>query len=310
MSINNSLEDKLQNFLQLYWLRPENGLLATFKSKVMENYSISSPSLDISCGDGLFMFLHLGGKFDFDFDYFKNTSAKKFSHEKFIDIYDSYDETYSVPIQNIPKQKIDCGSDWKQTLLDKSSKLNLFENLILHDNNHKKFPYPDNHFKTIHSNSIYWIEKPEILLSEIYRMLDDDGIAILEVMTPEHFSTFDKLSLFSNKAVEILDRKRRETMPGLKNFKEWKNLFENQNFKIEEVKNVYPEKFVIDFWNIGLRPISHLLIQMSENLSIENRINIKKEWVEIFFELFKPLLKLNTDYPYEKSPYLLFILKK
>ena len=304
------LETKLKKYLQLYWLRPENGLLATFKSKAIENFPINSPSLDISCGDGLFMFLHLGGTFDFDFDYFKNTSAKQFSHEKFIDIYDSYDETYSVPITNMPNQKIDFGTDWKQTLLDKSSKLNLFNTLKIHDNNKKPLPFPDNHFKLIHSNSIYWIEKPEILLSEIRRILADDGIAILEVMTPQHFTTFDKLSLFSNKAIEILDRKRRETMPGLKNYEEWKKIIENEGFIIEETKNVYPDKFVIDFWNIGLRPISHLLIQMSENLTQENRKNIKKEWVDIFFELFKPLLNLNTGYEFEKSPYLLFVLKK
>lgn len=310
MTINNSLEDKLRSFLQLYWLRPENGLLATFKSKAIEDFPIKSPSLDISCGDGLFMFLHLGGTFDFDFDYFKNTTAKQFHHSTFIDIYDSFDESYTVPILNQPKQKIDYGTDWKQTLVNKSNKLSLFENLVIHDNNKKSFPLPSNHFKLIHSNSIYWIKQPETLLSEIHRMLDDDGIAILEVMTPQHFSTFDKLSLFSEKAIDILDRKRRDTMPGLKNYSEWKNIIEKQNFKIEQVKNIYPDKFVIDFWNIGLRPISHLLIQMSENLSIDSRTNIKKEWVEIFFELLKPLLYLNTDYPFEQSPYLLFVLKK
>ena len=91
INVNDSLEKKLRDYLQLYWLRPENALLTTFKSKAIEDYSFSSPALDISCGDGLFMFLHLGGKFEFNFDYFKNTSAKEFSHEQFIDIYDSFD---------------------------------------------------------------------------------------------------------------------------------------------------------------------------------------------------------------------------
>jgi hypothetical protein len=66
----------------------------------------------------------------------------------------------------------------------------------------------------------------------------------------------------------------------------------------------------MDIWNIGMRPISHLLIQMSEAMSSEERIKIKKEWVDIFFELFKPLLNLSTQYPLEESPYLLFVLKK
>jgi len=311
INVNDSLEKKLRDYLQLYWLRPENALLTTFKSKAIEDYSFSSPALDISCGDGLFMFLHLGGKFEFNFDYFKNTSAKEFSHEQFIDIYDSFDESYNVPIEQTPNFSFDYGTDWKQSLLDKSEKLSLFKNLIKHDNNIKPFPLPDNYFKIIHSNSIYWIENPETLLSEIYRMLDEDGIAILEVMTPQHFSTFDKLSPFlSKEALEILDRKRRKTMPGLKNYQDWKKIIENQNFKIHEVKNIYPNRFVIDVWNIGLRPISHLLIQMSEAISTNDRTRIKKEWVDIFFELFKPLLYLDTDYSFEESPYLLFVLKK
>lgn len=305
------LEEKLKNYLQLYWLRPENGLLATFKSKIIEKYEFSSPSLDISCGDGLFMFLHMGGTFDFDFDYFKNTKANEFNHNSFIDIFDSYNENYDVPIENFPKYKIDFGSDWKESLINKSKKLEIYRKLILHDNNKKPFPLDDNFFKIIHSNSIYWIKEPENLLSEIHRMLDNDGIALLEVMTPYHFSTFDKISPYmSDKAIKILDRKRRETMPGLKDYNEWKRIFLNQGFSIQEVKNIYPEKFIIDIWNIGLRPISHLLIQMVEKTSYDERKKIKKEWVDIFLELFKPLLKLNTDYSFEKSPYLLFVLKK
>ena len=66
----------------------------------------------------------------------------------------------------------------------------------------------------------------------------------------------------------------------------------------------------MDFWNIGLRPISHLLIQMSDELNIEKRKRIKEEWVNIFLELFKPLLKLNQSYSIENAPYLSFTLEK
>ncbi len=311
MSINDSLEDKLRSFLQLYWLRPENGLLTTFKSKIMDDYTFSSPSLDISCGDGLFMFLHLGGSFGFDFDYFKDTKAKDFSHESFVDIYNSFNETYQVPIKNRPDTLVDYGTDWKQPLLDKASKLSLFKNLILHDNNMKPLPLPDDYFKTIHSNSVYWVKNPEILLSEIHRVLNSEGVALLEVMTSKHFDTLENIAPYlSKKAIDILDRNRRASMPGLKTFEEWKDIMLKQNFEIVDIRNVYPNKLVMDIWNIGMRPISHLLIQMSEAMSSEERIKIKKEWVDIFFELFKPLLNLSTQYPLEESPYLLFVLKK
>jgi len=54
-------EEKLKQYLNLFWLRPENGLLCTFKSEVMNDIGFESPSLDLSCGDGLFTFIHLGG---------------------------------------------------------------------------------------------------------------------------------------------------------------------------------------------------------------------------------------------------------
>jgi len=54
--------------------------------------------LDLSCGDGLLMFLHLGGVFDVDFDYFQSTAADKFKHSKFIGIYNVYNENYKVNI--------------------------------------------------------------------------------------------------------------------------------------------------------------------------------------------------------------------
>ena len=60
-----NLEEKLFNYLSLFWLRPENGLLTTFKSRVFEDLELAQPSIDISCADGLFMFLHLGGEFEF-----------------------------------------------------------------------------------------------------------------------------------------------------------------------------------------------------------------------------------------------------
>lgn len=308
--MNDNFENKLKQYLNLYWLRPENGLLTAFKSKAFADVPLRSPSLDLSCGDGLFMFLHLGGEFSSDFDYFQSTKANDFSHNSFIDIYDSYDKNYSVTITKKPKQKIDFGTDWKQSLINKASVLNLYENLIQHDNN-LPLPFDNNYFQTIHSNSIYWVNNVASLLSEIHRILHPTGFAILEVMTPYHLETLSKLEKYlSLDAIELLDRKRRESMPGLRNYGEWKEIISNNGFDIHDVRSVYPDKLILDFWNIGLRPISHLLIQMSNSLTKQQRAKIKKEWVDIFHRLFKPLLNLNNTYQLENDPYLCFILKK
>ena len=102
------IELKLKSFLNLYWLRPENGLITTFKSSAFDDLKFESPSLDLSCGDGMFMAIHLGALFDFDFDYFKSTKANEFSHSNVIDIYDDYNENYEIKILPFIYQEEKC----------------------------------------------------------------------------------------------------------------------------------------------------------------------------------------------------------
>lgn len=304
-------DDKLKRFLDLFWLRPENGLLCTFKSDCFEDIKFESPSLDISCGDGLFMFIHNGGILDEDFDYFQITNADQFVHSSFVDIYDYYDDKYKIRIKQQPKASIDYGIDWKQTLLNKAEKLNLYKILKVHDNNIIPLPFDADYFQTIYSNSLYWIRDVEKLVSDTYRILKKDGVAVFEVATPYFYEYLDYLEKYlSPKAIAILDRNRRSTSPSTKTYEQWLKIFQDAGFKIEDTRNVYPNKTVVNLWNIGLRPISHLIIQMSKSLDQRERNVIKREWVEIFYELFKPLLRLKQDYKFEESPYILFKLRK
>ena len=309
--MTDSLEIKLKKFLNLYWLRPENGLITPFKSKAFENLKFESPSLDLSCGDGLFMAIHLGADFGEDFDYFKSTKAAEFSHAKMVDIFDEYDENYEAKFVKKHQIKIDYGSDWKQALLDKAKKLDLYKNLVLHDNNQLPLPFKDDFFKTIYSNSVYWVNQPEKLIGEIFRITKPGGMCALEVRTTKGYEMLYELERYlPPAAISILDRKRRENAPGIRDPSEWQEIMRNAGFEIIEVKSVYPNKLIMDIWNIGLRPISHLLIQMSDSLEPEKRRKIKSEWVEIFYELFKPLLTIKESYTLENAPYLSFLLKK
>lgn len=306
-------EEKLRQFLNLTWLRPEVSLFQVFRSDALRHVKFLSPSLDISCGDGLTMFVHLGGILDVNFDCFQSTRAKEFKHLSFKDIYDVYDKKkYNVKIVKKPKVKIDYGTDWKQSLLDKASKIGLYRKLLLHDNNKIPLPFPNSCFKTIFSNSIYWVKNVEDLLLDIHRITRSDGVVVIQVMTPYLFDTLDRLAPhIGGKALAILGRKRRQTMPGGQHsYKEWSRIILKSGFCIENAWNTIPSKLVIDVWNVGLRPVAHLLIQMSEALSNTERQRIKKEWVDIFFELLKPFLSLKDTYSMERAPYVSFKLVK
>ncbi|MFH1070335.1 MAG: methyltransferase domain-containing protein [Candidatus Glassbacteria bacterium] len=304
-------DKKLDRFLNLYWLRPENGLLCTFKSLVCIDVEFTRPSLDVSCGDGMFMFLHLGGELGEDFDYFRATRAGEFSHSKFIDIYNTFERDYRPTITAQAKTRIDVGTDWKQGLLDKAGALGLYDKLVQHDNNQVPLPLPDNYFSTVYSNSIYWVKDVEALLAEIHRVMKPGGRAVLEVKTPYLLDTLDRLGKhLSPEAVSILDRNRRATMPGSRTYRQWRDVMDGAGFRVEDARSVYPNRILVDIWNVGLRPVSHLLIQMADNLKPDDRLRIKREWVEIFSTLFRPLLDLPPDHALEQSPYLCFLVRK
>ena len=80
-----------------------------------------------------------------------------FKHDKFIDIYDSYNINYKVKYKKKGRKQIDYGADWKQDLIDKAKKTGIYKNLIVHDNN-KPLPLKNNHFDTISNNTIYSIK--------------------------------------------------------------------------------------------------------------------------------------------------------
>ena len=54
--------DLLRRFLQAYWLRPENAMWMTIRSMVLSELLLDSPAIDVCCGDGVFSFLHAGGR--------------------------------------------------------------------------------------------------------------------------------------------------------------------------------------------------------------------------------------------------------
>ena len=305
-----NIDDKLRMLLMLDWLRPERAIMRLFKTIYLEKIDFRSPSLDLSCGDGSLMFLHFGGRFEDNFDHFLATSANQFSHDKFVDIYDVKPDL-KPKIKFPPNRVIDFGTDWKEEVLSKARDLGVYGELIYHDNNQLPLPFGDSSLATVFSNAIYWIDEMENAMKDIHRILQPGGQIILQVMTPNFLGTLDRLDgILSDRAINILDRNRRATMPSPRSYSEWENITKKAGFHEVALESMFPNEFLIDIWNVGLRPISHLLIQMADELDLDRRRRIKKEWVDIFHTLFLQLVSTPPNCPIENSPYIQITARK
>ena len=65
-------EELLRRYLNIYWLRPENAFWTVLRSLAWRQVAMPSPSIDLSCGDGVFSFVHAGGAFGPSFDVFQS----------------------------------------------------------------------------------------------------------------------------------------------------------------------------------------------------------------------------------------------
>ncbi len=305
----------MEELLKVYWLRPETALWRYLDIKAMENFQFKSPSLDIGGGDGLLSFMRAGGEFDLLFDAFQSMKEMNnyFDGE---DVWNHYDDSLKPLITKEPNYRIDYILDHKQALLDKAKTLNLYNNFIQHDAN-QKLPFKDNEFNTIYSNIVYWLDKPEETLKEIYRILNKGGECCLFLpnSTYPDFSFYNELFLKTGdkdfEFLKFLDRGNLSEIKSAKSFDEWKNLIEESGLTIKEHK-MHLSKTVMQIWHIGLRPIFPLLLEMVRSIDNQDKLkSIKKEWIQTFNMMLKPIAnmdnKLTQD---EEHAFHMFILKK
>jgi SAM-dependent methyltransferase len=307
--------DLFKAFLNLYWLRPENAATSYFQSQTWLDINLSKykKTLDIAGGDGCYIFLHLGGRFDDKFDFFTKTNASNFKHSKFVDIYNISSNKFSPKIIKKSKLNFNTVTDWKSGLLDKAKKLKIYKEFILHDNNKLPLPFYDEEYDFVHSNAVYWTSNAKDLLKDISRVTKKNGTLVMEVATNNILGAIKKNKNFlGNKLFNILDRKRSIEMKMLKaKHSDWSAWMKNAGLIIEDIRVAWPNRFISDSWDYGItRPISHLLINMTEKLSDKKRVQIKREWVKIFYDILVPFCEKPKKFTLQKAPYITYILRK
>jgi len=298
----------LKKFLNLYWIRPETAFWRTLDVLQMKSIKFKKPILDIGCGDGSFSFTNFGGNVDYSFDVYrtmKNTSG----FFKGVDIHDQNKLIKPKIIKKVKKQ-IDVGLDWKKNLLTKANQFNTYEKLIQHDSN-KKLPFKDETFKTIFSNTFYWLNNIENIINESKRVSTKTGKIIIFVPDKKF-----KDSLIYNKFIKegyawakILDRGIFNNIKHCYTLSKWKSIFSKADLKIEHHSNYATERLT-KTWSVGMRPYSPFIIEMSNKLKLSDRTKIKKR---VISEIF-PILRSYLDYELSKigknNCFHMFVLTK
>ncbi len=273
----------LRRFLSAYWLRPENALWMTLRSLTLSKIRLARPSVDISCGDGVFSFLHLGGVFDPGFDVFTSVALTAG------DMFDHVSDDYRPPVETAPGDRIDVGTDFKASMLQKAERLRLYDRLVQHDNN-LPLPFDDATFRTVYCNAPYWVQNIDGFLAELRRITHPQGKVILQVklssMKDYTLGRFE--AVLGRKVLDLIGGARFDCWPTLADRSTWESRFARAGLGVHS-SAPFVTRTHAHLWDVGLRPIAPLLIRMANSLTPQTRGSIKADWVDLFADLLAPL---------------------
>lgn len=309
--------DLFKQFLNFYWLRPESALMQTLRSMSFRKglKYFNENSIDVACGDGIFSFLTLGGEFNEDADVYKNLILQNNILRK-KDTYDNYAKDYKLSIKCLPPKKFvyDSGCDIKENSLKRAKVLNFYKNTFIHNINYnfninKKYNF-------VYSNSTYWSKNFNKHLTDLVKITEIEGHLLLQIKNTSIFKNYVQErkynKIFGGKFTQIIDAGRKKSWPSLKSFNDiYTILRQIKNIKIIDIQPIYGD-VMPHIWNFGLRPIFDPLYLMTTKINPNDRIKIKRNFNNIFFEMFKNYIgnfKVKSN-PFKQDIEYTYILKK
>ncbi len=291
-----SIDTLLAQYLNAYWLRPENAFWTVLRSRAWAREPIHARSLDLSCGDGVFSFIHCGGQFGIGFDTFQVVDqSDKVSREN-ADMFDrAVDANWRPEIVVRPEGLIDVGTDLKWSSLSKAAALDFYGGLIRH-NSEAPLPFEDATFSHVYCNSVKWVRNAAGLLREIARVTQPGGRIVLhcKLDSMKRYTLRGFERSLGEPVLALIERGRFATWPSLASRREWERRFERAGLEIADELPIATRTHA-HIWDIGLRPIAPLLVRMANSLTPANRSAIKRDWIELFKTLIRPLCSSDFD---------------
>lgn len=281
----------LRPFVEAYWLRPENAVWMALRSLALARRPLKAPSLDLGCGDGVFSFLHAGGRLDPSFDVFQHTTRLHQVRESNVDIFDGAVDGYAPTVVRGADWSIDLGADLKPALLAKALALDFYGRLIQLDAD-AELSLPEAGFASIYCNTLYWFQNVSDSLRQLRRAVREDGVFVAHVkLASMNDATLDRFRpVLGETFLSIIDRGRRACWPSLFSRAQWEQRFQAAGWRVKAVEPIATLTHA-HIWDIGLRPIAPLLVRMANALNPQTRAAIKRDWVSLLMELLEPLTR-------------------
>ncbi len=305
----------LEKLLNLYWLRPEVALWRTFDCTLMEKYQILQPSLEMGTGDGVLSYILAGGNFHHDFDVYRLVE-KTDNFTKGEDIYNTISNHKPILISNKNKlrHRYTVGIDYKRNMLKKALLIPDFYKTLLQYNLNKPLPFKSESFQTVFSNIIYWLEDLDVVFFSAYNILRKNGRMYIFVPNVNFkqltWILYQENNYRDYSYLNYINRGYNSLFKHCYSKEKWINIFERNGFNIIDHRQ-YLSKIIMEIWSVGTRPVSHLLINMSNKLDDKNRITVKSEWINYFYEFFTPLIKFDWECDRVTEPaFHFFVLEK
>jgi SAM-dependent methyltransferase len=260
--------DLWRAYLSAFWLRPETALILYAEAIAIRSYAVraTGPWLDLGCGDGIHAALYSGWRFDAGFDAFQSLDVGAG------DMYHHWaPEHFNVTIAKRGRA-VAHGIDIKQTAVERAKALGVFGAVQRADAT--KLPLPDQSISTIFSNMLRDLGEPlPVALDECRRVLRDDGVLLISVMTPAYARNlyFAPAARQAEAAGDIalsrqflrLDRGRSAFCRPQLSQDDWRTLLARHGLKLSNVRPIVGPG-VIRFWDVGLRPFSIALLKQRQ----------------------------------------------
>lgn len=292
--VGQSLEgrDFLDAHLNVSWLRPESALCDAIASDLIAAEPCKGPALDLGSGNGIFSFITAGGRFAAEYDWYRNVDVSGFWDNR--DIYDRFVAPIKPEwITRRPVYAYDIALDAKRALLRQAQGLGWYGRIVQADAD-RPLPFAPESFETIFSNILCWLASPEAALCEIQRLLRPSGRAYLCLQDPifKRYCVSYQWRRRGSELLRLLNRGRDASNAWALSMSELGSLCKRVGL-VMCAQTSYLSPLTLQAWDIGLRPLSPVLVKMLGKLNDDDRLEVKREWIDTLRPFLLELLAMD-----------------